>query len=118
MQELAAFSSSVRLAQADAAGMASVLADYLGWAKKFASSNLAMASILETLESRAREIAILCSANTATSLERLTNSMCNPEDVAKLRADEEKIQNQLAETAEFFHSSYDIQAPLAVQRRP
>ncbi|KAF2734442.1 hypothetical protein EJ04DRAFT_564300 [Polyplosphaeria fusca] len=116
VQELAAFSSSVLLAQADAAGMASVLAEYLRWAKKLANMNVAMTSILETLESRAREISLLCSADPAASLERLSSTLNNPEDAAKLELEGKRIQNQLIEIADFFHSSYDIQAPLAAQR--
>ncbi|KAF2710673.1 hypothetical protein K504DRAFT_453747 [Pleomassaria siparia CBS 279.74] len=106
--ELATFSSAILLAQADAAGMSSVLADYLRWAKKFAQPNMAMVSILETLEVRAYEVSGICSANPGPSLERLASVLGNnTSDAVQWKEAAKRLQDHMSNKTEFFHSAYD-----------
>lgn len=132
LAELTAFGMVVFSTQAEIAGISSVVAEYLEWMRKAPAANgqggLSSSSssspslpkpspaVLETLETRLRELNLLAATRHAeawrqsvTRLERI------PGLGAMLNLFDNEMQRRSGETAEFFHTNYDICSPLPEQ---
>lgn len=114
--ELQAFSSAIFATQADIAGIASAVAEYLAWVRKLPGMPRKpnCAAVLDILETRVRELHEMAEtrhwAAWRQTLERL--------DVTGTESStfETEIRNRIAETAEYFHARYDIARAMEEQR--
>ncbi|KAI1325209.1 hypothetical protein F5Y16DRAFT_276643 [Xylariaceae sp. FL0255] len=121
LAELTAFAMTVFHTQAEIAGISSVLAEYLEWMRHTPTADTSDPKenpvVLETLESRLRELNALANTKHAeawrqsvTRLERL------PGVSAMLNLFDGEMQRRSAEAAEFFRTNYNICAPLSEQQ--
>ncbi|ROW02500.1 hypothetical protein VMCG_06026 [Cytospora schulzeri] len=134
LKELMMSSSCIFTAQAEMAGVVSVVAEYLGWVRKFPNLNSHgpapspggiplprpdCAWILELLESRVRELQGMAEARhraawgqTVEALEAMGGLS------AQLQALDEEIQSHTARISRFFNGNYNVSVPLSEQKPP
>ncbi|KAI1878290.1 uncharacterized protein JN550_000472 [Neoarthrinium moseri] len=123
------FSSTVLRSQAEASVMGSLIADYIAWLRKVppggggsVNEGPHYVGILETLETRVRE---LCDSSQSKSNSALRELITALEGIAppggamatRLASLDEELQDQARERAEFFRSRYNICALLTEQAR-
>ncbi|KAK3291020.1 uncharacterized protein B0H64DRAFT_420754 [Chaetomium fimeti] len=117
--ELEAYCMTAFSAHSDIAGISLALAEYLSWMRKGANLKTDnIASMLETLEFRAREVHEIAEArpwaawrNMVVALKPLGRA------AARLAELEEDLGRQSAQAGHFFQTEYDIRLTLADQRR-
>ncbi|KAI0402675.1 hypothetical protein F4802DRAFT_574611 [Xylaria palmicola] len=140
LAELTAFGMAVFNTQAEIAGISSVVAEYLEWMRKAASAApqsqpppTALATttmmggglpgppkpnpaVLEALETRVRELNALAGTRHMEAWRQSVNRLERIPGVgAMLSLFDNEMQRRSGETAEFFHTSYDICSPLTEQ---
>ncbi|KUI54259.1 hypothetical protein VP1G_01689 [Cytospora mali] len=110
--------------------MASVVADYIAWLRKAppgggvptASQNPVYLGMLETLESRLRELCDMSQSRSNSALRELVSALeaiAPPGGAmaAKLGSLEEVLQKEARERAQVFRSRYNLCALLSEQSR-
>ncbi|KAI0142939.1 hypothetical protein GGR57DRAFT_371612 [Xylariaceae sp. FL1272] len=121
LAELTAFGMVVFNTQAEIAGISSVVAEYLEWMRKAPpgqGSPKDNPAVLEALERRIRELNALANAKHVEAWRRSVQRLERLPGVgAMLNIFDGEMQRRSAETAEFFHTSYDICSPLTDQIR-
>ncbi|KAI1312021.1 hypothetical protein F5Y03DRAFT_262238 [Xylaria venustula] len=123
LAELTAFGMAVFNTQAEIAGISSVVAEYLEWMRKAppmangqGSSPKANPAVLETLETRVRELNALANSRHMEAWRQSFNRLERLPGVgAMLNLFDNEMQRRSGETAEFFHTNYDICSPLNEQ---
>lgn len=123
------FSSAVLRNQSEASVMGSLVADYIAWLRKVPPGGGApinegphYVSILETLETRVRELCDMSQSRTSSALQELVISL---EQIAppggamaaRLTSLEDELQKEAHEHSEVFRSRYNICALLTEQAR-
>ncbi|KAI1337965.1 hypothetical protein F5Y15DRAFT_425397 [Xylariaceae sp. FL0016] len=130
LAEFTSFGMAVFHTQAEIAGIASIVAEYLEWMRKTPASASACdqgqgggggpkasAAVLETLEARVQELQSLASTRHAEAWRQSVAMLEKIEGMgAMLSLFDNEIQRRRADTAEFFHTSYDVCTPLAEQQ--
>jgi hypothetical protein len=107
--------------QAEIAGISSVVAEYLEWVRKALPTNAqgsskANPAVLEALETRVRELNAMASTRHLEAWRQSVNRLERiPGMGAMLNLFDGEMQRRSCETADFFHTSYDICSPLAGQ---
>ncbi|KAI1182240.1 hypothetical protein F5B17DRAFT_435844 [Nemania serpens] len=121
LAELTAFGMVVFSTQAEIAGISSVVAEYLEWLRRSPPTNgqgtpKANPAVLETLETRVRELNALAGARHMDAWRQSVNRLERIPGVGPmLNLFDNEMQRRSGETAEFFHTGYDICSPLAEQ---
>ncbi|KAI1422033.1 hypothetical protein F5Y12DRAFT_656544 [Xylaria sp. FL1777] len=121
LAELTAFGMAVFNTQAEIAGISSVVAEYLEWMRKAPPTNgqrppKENPAVLETLETRVRELNALASTRHMEAWRQSVNRLERIPGVgAMLNLFDNEMQRRSGETAEFFQANYDICSPLAEQ---
>ncbi|GAW10993.1 hypothetical protein ANO14919_003320 [Xylariales sp. No.14919] len=121
LAELTAFGMAVFNTQAEIAGISSVVAEYLEWMRKAPSTNgqgppKENPAVLEALETRVRELNALAGTRHMEAWRQSVNRLERIPGVgAMLNLFDNEMQRRSGETAEFFHTNYDICSPLAEQ---
>ncbi|KAK9788679.1 hypothetical protein SCARD494_09696 [Seiridium cardinale] len=124
---VAAFSSAVFRNQAEASVMGSLIADYIAWLRKVPPGGGApvneeshYVAILETLETRVRELCDTTQSRTRSALQELVTAL---EEIAppgsamatRLASLEDELLKEAQERSELFRSRYNICALLKEQ---
>ncbi|KAH6645368.1 hypothetical protein BKA67DRAFT_110990 [Truncatella angustata] len=124
-----AFSSAVLRNQAEASVMGSLIADYIAWLRKVppggggsVNEGPHYVGILETLETRVRELCDTSQSRSSSALRELVTAL---EGIAppggamatRLASLEDELQKEAQERAKFFRSRYNICALLTEQAR-
>ncbi|ETS88150.1 hypothetical protein PFICI_01978 [Pestalotiopsis fici W106-1] len=124
-----AFSSAVLRNQAEASVMGSLIADYIDWLRKVppggggsVNQGPHYVGILETLETRVRELCDTSQSRSSSALSELITALkgvAPPDGALAARLDglEDELQKEACERAEFFRSRYNICALLTEQAR-
>ncbi|KAF3011505.1 hypothetical protein E8E14_008236 [Neopestalotiopsis sp. 37M] len=124
-----AFSSAVLRNQAESSVMGSLIADYIAWLRKVppggggsVNQGPHYVGILETLETRVRELCDTSQSRSSSALQELVAALkvvAPPGGAMATRLDglEDELQKEAAERAEFFRSRYNICALLTEQAR-
>ncbi|KAI0548056.1 hypothetical protein F4679DRAFT_331371 [Xylaria curta] len=124
LAELTAFAMVVFNTQAEIAGISSVMAEYLEWMRRASpttsghqgSSPKPNPAVLETLETRVRELNAMASTRHLEAWRQSVNRLERIPGVgAMLNLFDTEMQRRSGETAEFFHTSYNICSPVAEQ---
>ncbi|TGJ81521.1 hypothetical protein E0Z10_g7241 [Xylaria hypoxylon] len=122
LAELTAFGMDVFNTQAEIAGISSVVAEYLEWMRKAPPTNVGQGSpkenpaVLEALETRVRELNAMAGTRHMEAWRQSVNRLERIPGVgAMLNLFDNEMQRRSGETAEFFHTNYDICLPLAEQ---
>ncbi|KAI9730797.1 MAG: hypothetical protein M1818_008077 [Claussenomyces sp. TS43310] len=114
--ELAAFTVTVFTAQSDIAGISLVLAEYLEWMRK-APRTYDHGSMLEKLESRAREVHDIAKTRHYVAWKNMVAALEPLRLGSRLRELEGEVCRRLAEMEQFFHGDYDVKSALCDQRK-
>ncbi|KAI1261885.1 hypothetical protein F5Y18DRAFT_189016 [Xylariaceae sp. FL1019] len=121
LAELTAFGMVVFNTQAEIAGISSVVAEYLEWMRKAPpgqGSPKENPAVLEALERRIREVNALANAKHMEAWRRSVQRLEKLPGVgAMLNIFDGEMQRRSAETADFFHTNYDICSTLPEQIR-
>ncbi|KAI5867266.1 hypothetical protein GGS23DRAFT_168400 [Durotheca rogersii] len=128
LNTLAAFSSAMFRTQCEAAGMASVVADYIAWIRAVPTnssplnSSEVIRSMLENIEIRLRELGELAQQKHHGELRELLTALEGVAPpggsmAARLSSLEEDLQRQSLELSQFFKTRYDPCTALAGQPR-
>ncbi|KAI1193352.1 hypothetical protein F5X97DRAFT_43005 [Nemania serpens] len=121
LAELTAFGMVVFNTQAEIAGISSVVAEYLEWMRRAPPTNgqgtpKANPAVLETLETRVRELNALAGTRHMDAWRQSVNRLERIPGVGPmLNLFDNEMQRRSGETADFFHAGYDICSPLAEQ---
>lgn len=121
LAELTAFGMVVFNTQAEIAGISSVVAEYLEWLRRAPPTNgqgtpKANPAVLETLETRVRELNALAGTRHMEAWRQSVNRLERIPGVGPmLNLFDNEMNRRSGETAEFFHTGYDICSPLAEQ---
>ncbi|KAI8627419.1 hypothetical protein F5Y19DRAFT_178664 [Xylariaceae sp. FL1651] len=121
LAELTSFGMAVFNTQAEIAGISSVVAEYLEWMRKAPptsgqGSPKANPAVLEALETRVRELNAMASTRHMEAWRQSVNRLERVPGVsAMLSLFDGEMQRRNGETADFFHTNYDICTPLAEQ---
>ncbi|KAI1780431.1 hypothetical protein F4818DRAFT_5335 [Hypoxylon cercidicola] len=116
LDSVSEFSLSIFAAHAEMAGVASVVAEYLAWARK-APPRLDSAQILEILEARLRELHQMAESSHRAAWQHTTSTLENmSRATAQFKAVEEEMQNRTVRISRFFDGKYDVSVPLSEQR--
>ncbi|KAH6844705.1 hypothetical protein B0I37DRAFT_378112 [Chaetomium sp. MPI-CAGE-AT-0009] len=118
--ELEAYCMTAFSAHSDIAGISLALAEYLAWMRKGANLKTDnIASMLETLEFRAREVHEIAEARPWAAWRNMVMALKPLGRAATRLAElEEDLGRQSAEAGHFFQTEYDIRMALADQRKP
>ncbi|KAJ8116386.1 hypothetical protein ONZ43_g4453 [Nemania bipapillata] len=126
LAELTAFGMAVFNTQAEIAGISSVVAEYLEWMRKAPATTMsggggqgspkANPAVLEALETRVRELNAMAGTRHMDAWRQSVNRLERIPGVgAMLNLFDNEMQRRSGETAEFFHTGYDICSPLSEQ---
>ncbi|EAQ92007.1 predicted protein [Chaetomium globosum CBS 148.51] len=117
--ELEAYCMTAFSAHSDIAGISLALAEYLAWMRKGANLKTDnIASMLETLEFRAREVHEIAEARPWAAWRNMVLALKPLGRAATRLAElEEDLGRQSAEAGHFFQTEYDIRMTLADQRK-
>ncbi|KAI0157179.1 hypothetical protein GGR52DRAFT_193118 [Hypoxylon sp. FL1284] len=116
LDEVSNFALSIFAAHAEMAGVASVVAEYLAWARK-ELNRPDSAHVLEILETRVRELHEMAEGRYRAAWQHTTSTLENVNRAAaQLNAVEREIQNRTAKISHFFDGKYDVSIPLSEQR--
>lgn len=109
LAELQNFSSTIFVTQAEIAGISSAVAEYLAWVRNVPGMPKApdCAAVLETLETRARELHSIAENKHWTAWRQMLEKLDDLGNV-QLSAFGAEMQKRLAEMAQAFHASYDV----------
>ncbi|KAK8102448.1 hypothetical protein PG984_015594 [Apiospora sp. TS-2023a] len=129
--EFAAFFSSIFVLQAEMAGVASVVREYLSWARTLvaagggaapggaAAADPNCAAVLKMLESRVLELQEMAETGPpdawATLLDALKRVTADEQLCATIGAFEAEAQQRVERTKQFFQESYDVSMRLSEQ---
>lgn len=120
--EVAAYCLAMFSAHSDTAGISLALAEYLAWMRKKAnlknSTDDNVTSMLEMLESRAREVHEMAETRPWAAWHNLVEALRPLGRTASRFAElEENLSRHTAEACQFFQTDYDIRMALAEQRK-
>lgn len=118
-EELRVYANATSKAFVELAGISSAVAEYLAWLRQSAvlahqlPGGLEFSSVVETLESRMKELHDLAGSKSRTAWRRLTESM--DQLGVNLSTLQSEIDKRSSEQSIWFQTSYDIARPLDQQ---
>lgn len=116
LAELQAFSLAIFVTQAEIAGISSAVAEYLAWVRKTSEMPRTpnYARVLDVLETRVRELHEMAKSRHWAAWRQILEKLDGMGSQLSMFGAE--MQTRTAETAQYFHASYDINKAMQEQR--